>query len=51
VGLGLGIFIGTLLAENTTLEEVSVYFASTLFFGGIGLISAFLLTKNVNNQK
>ena len=51
VGLGLGIFIGSLLDSYTALEEVSAYFASTLFFGGLGLVLAFMLTKKADNPE
>ena len=51
VGLGLGVFIGSLMASYTTLEEVSAYFATTLFFGGLGLVAAYLLTKKADNQE
>ena len=50
VGLGLGLFIGNLLESYTALEEVSAYFASALFFGGLGLVLAFVLTKKSENQ-
>lgn len=51
VGLGLGLFIGSLLESYTALEEVSAYFAATLFFGGLGLVLAFVLTKKADNPE
>ena len=51
VGLGLGLFIGSLLESYTALEEVSAYFASTLFFGGLGLVLAFVLTNKADNPE
>ena len=51
VGLGLGLFIGSLLETYTEIQEVPAYFASALFFGGLGLVVAFLLSKKADAQK
>ncbi|MGW8317227.1 MAG: DUF6249 domain-containing protein [Bacteroidales bacterium] len=45
VGLGLGLFIGNLFETYSELSEVAVYFASTLFFGGLGLLGAFVIQR------
>jgi hypothetical protein len=45
VGVGLGIFLGSLLATYTELQEEAAYFACALFFGGAGLAAAFLVQK------
>ncbi len=45
VGLGLGLFIGSLLEGYSDLPEVSAYFAATLFFGGLGLLAAYLIQR------
>lgn len=50
VGLGLGLFIGSLLETYTAIPEEPAYFASALFFGGLGLVLAFLLTKKKGDQ-
>jgi hypothetical protein len=46
VGLGLGLFLGSLLETYTSLSEEASYFACALFFGGLGLVTAFLISKN-----
>lgn len=45
IGLGLGVFFGSLLDTLTTLEAEAAYFGSILFFGGVGLIIAYLIAK------
>ncbi|HDS07748.1 MAG TPA: hypothetical protein ENO05_08990 [Bacteroides sp.] len=45
VGVGLGIFIGALFATYTSLDEEAAYFASALFFGGLGLVVAYLVAR------
>ncbi|MEN8230465.1 MAG: DUF6249 domain-containing protein [Bacteroidota bacterium] len=51
VGLGLGLFIGSLLDTFTPIQEEPAYFASTLFFGGLGLVLAFLISKKAEEKK
>jgi len=50
VGLGLGLFIGSLLETYTEIQEEPAYFASALFFGGMGLVLAFLIQKRAEGQ-
>lgn len=50
VGLGFGIFIGGLLEAYTAIEEEPAYFASALFFGGLGLFSAYLISRKAEVQ-
>jgi len=45
VGVGLGIFIGSLFATYTHIDEEAAYFASALFFGGLGLVVAYLVAR------
>ncbi len=45
IGLGLGVFIGSLFASYTTLQDEAAYFGSILLFGGMGLLIAFLMSK------
>jgi hypothetical protein len=45
VGIGLGLFLASLVQAYTTLPEEPAYFAGALFFGGLGLTAAFLITK------
>ena len=50
VGVGFGLFIGSLLETYTAIQEEPAYFASALFFGGLGLVVAFLITKNAEQK-
>jgi hypothetical protein len=50
VGLGLGLFIGNLFETFTDLSEESAYFASALFFGGLGLVAAFLVQRSAERK-
>lgn len=45
VGVGLGLFIGSLLETYTNIQEEAAYFAASLFFGGLGLVAAYLISK------
>lgn len=50
VGLGFGLFIGSLLETYTDIPEEPAYFAASLFFGGLGLFIAFLITKRAEDK-
>lgn len=50
VGLGFGLFIGSVLEAYTTIKEEPAYFASALFFGGLGLVVAFMILKKADQQ-
>lgn len=50
VGLGFGLFIGSVLETYTAIAEEPAYFASALFFGGLGLVVAFLILKKADQQ-
>ena len=50
VGLGFGLFIGSLLETYTNIPEEPAYFAASLFFGGLGLFIAFLITKKAEDK-
>jgi FtsH-binding integral membrane protein len=45
VGFGFGLFIGSLLEAYTAIQEEAAYFACAIFFGGLGLVAAFLISK------
>ncbi len=45
IGLGFGVFVGSLFDNYTTLPPEACYFGAILFFGGIGLLAAFLISK------
>ena len=51
IGLGFGVFIGSLLETYTQIQEEPAYFAATLFFGGVGLVLAFLITKSAEERQ
>jgi hypothetical protein len=50
VGLGLGLFLGSILETYTAIPEEPAYFAAALFFGGMGLVLAFLIEKNAKER-
>ncbi|MFY0653535.1 MAG: hypothetical protein JXQ96_15940 [Cyclobacteriaceae bacterium] len=50
IGIGMGIFFGDLLSRSLQMDE-EVTIPSMLFiFGGIGLITGFFITKNLENK-
>lgn len=49
VGLGFGLFIGSLLETYTRIQEEPAYFASALFFGGLGLFLSFMIAKKAES--
>jgi len=51
VGIGFGLFIGSLLEAYTSISDESAYFAASLFFGGAGLFTAFLIAKNAEDKQ
>ncbi len=51
VGVGLGIFLGSLLDTYTSMPEEATYFACALFFGGAGLAIAFMIQKKAPEEK
>lgn len=44
IGLGLGVFVGSILDTYTGIDE-EVYFGTILLFGGLGLFIAYLISK------
>ena len=50
VGIGFGLFIGSLLEAYTSISEESAYFAAALFFGGAGLFAAFMIAKRAEDK-
>ena len=51
VGVGLGIFFGSILETYTDIQEEPAYFACALLFGGLGLVLAYFITKKADNNK
>jgi hypothetical protein len=50
VGVGFGLFIGSVLEAYTSIHEEAAYFAAALFFGGAGLFAAFLIAKKAEEK-
>ena len=50
-GLGLGLFVGSILETYSGIPEEPAYFASAFFFGGAGLFVAFLIAKKAEEKK
>ncbi len=50
VGLGFGLFIGSILETYTSIPEEPAYFAASLFFGGAGLFAAFTIAKKAEDK-
>ena len=50
MGIGLGIFIASLLETYTTLDSDAVYPATIFLMAGIGLFIGFNLTKNLDKE-
>ena len=50
VGVGLGLFLGSILETYTDIPEEPAYFGCALLFGGLGLVVAFLITKKGEAQ-
>jgi len=50
MGVGLGIFLASLLDNYTTLDEEAVYPAVIFFMAGVGLFIGFNMTKNLDKE-
>jgi len=50
IGLGLGFFIGSLLAGYTSIQPEAAYFSSVFFFGGLGLLGAYLIERKTKED-
>ncbi|NRA92261.1 MAG: hypothetical protein HRU26_06180, partial [Psychroserpens sp.] len=50
MGIGLGVFLASLLDNYTTLDEDAVYPATIFFLAGVGLFIGFNLTKNLDKE-
>lgn len=51
VGVGIGLFLGSLLETYTDVPEEPAYFACSLFFGGLGLAAAYMITKKAKDTE
>ena len=48
MGIGIGVFLASLLDTYTTLENDAVYPATIFFMAGLGLFVGFHMTKNLD---
>ena len=52
IGVAIGLLLGSLLVETTTLNDESSYFSMVFLFGGIGLVvSHFMEKKEIREEK
>lgn len=50
VGVGIGLFLGSVLETYTDIPEEPAYFACALLFGGLGLTGAYLIIKKTKDE-
>ena len=50
MGIGIGVFIASLLDSYTTLDSDAVYPAVIFFMAGVGLFVGFNMTKNLDKE-
>ncbi len=50
MGIGLGVFIASLLDDFTSLDEEAVYPAVIFFMAGAGLFLGFKMTKDLDKE-
>ncbi len=48
IGIGIGIFVATILDHYTSLNEDSIYPATIFTTAGLGLLAGFNMTKNLD---
>jgi hypothetical protein len=46
IGVAIGLLLGSLLVETTTLNDEAAYFSMVFLFGGIGLVVSHFMEKN-----
>ena len=50
MGIGVGVFIASLLDNYTTLDEDAIYPATIFFMAGVGLFTGFKMTKDLDKE-
>ncbi len=50
VGIAIGVFLGVLIEQNTTLEPEHMYIAMILVCGGLALMAAYLLRGKIEKR-
>ena len=51
IGGGVGAILGNIVAQYSQLEEPTSYISMILIFGGLGLISYYLIEKKNKDKK
>jgi len=51
IGIALGILLGNLLSEYTSMQEEVAYFSMTFICGGISLLIYYMMDKKQNKEK
>jgi predicted MFS family arabinose efflux permease len=51
IGISLGILLGNLLTEYTSMQEEVAYFSMTFICGGISLLIYYMMDKKQNKEK
>lgn len=51
IGIGVGILLGKLLAEYTTLHEEPAFFSMICLFGGLGLIIYHIIANRIAGKE
>jgi hypothetical protein len=50
LGVGIGILVGRILAEYTTLGEEESFFSMVFLFGGLSLLVYYFIEKNMEKK-
>ena len=50
IGIGIGLVVANILAAQGIMDDVVAYFAMIFIFGGLGLISYYLLIKKIKPE-
>ncbi len=51
IGIALGLLLGALFAQYSTLDTITMYFAMVLVFGGVALVIAYLVKGKLEKKK
>jgi hypothetical protein len=47
IGIALGIFLGSLMAQSSDMPEEAAYFSMVFLFGGIALVASYFMEKKL----
>jgi len=51
IGAGVGLLVGNVLETTTSLDDEVAYFSMVLLFGGLGLLTAYLLQSKQEEKE